>query len=809
MVAIDPASNANLLLGLVALQNEIITRPDLIAAVRQWIPARGRTLGAILLERRALSTDQLAEVESLVERALQEHGDIEPALAAVRCPRSVRIALEGIADDDLYLLLSHTCSRGDGEGTLAAGTAAPTATPPAMPTSTPLTAAAVAAPPGGLPFRIIKALKGGSLGSLVVVRDEGLERDLVIKQIRDDLADDNDALARFNREVKYTAILEHAGIVPVYRAGRDTNGHPYYAMRYIKGRELRAAIDECHQKHGPERLEAMTALLPHFVTVCRAIGYAHARKVLHRDIKPANIMLSDAGEAIVIDWSLAKSIDSGSTTDAAQATLSNRAGRDDNPTKVGQFIGTPRYMSPETAAGDLERVGPHSDVFSLGATLFHLLTGTTPAGNPSLKHFKEPRAVWSEVPRPLQAICLKAMANDPRQRYRTACALADDVERWLSGKPVDAMPERASLTSRLGGSLQRHPLRLAAVTAVVFAVAGAAGMKALDPTMVDAGDKVQASQQTPDEKDRMLELEREEHARQMAAASADTERARGDRDAAARRADAAQQNLVAATRRADEWEKKHEEAVAIINSLNTRVVAEQAELKLLRAEKQRGQRQVEALLDVARRKFQRSDELIVAAFTAYKALVRDSKSKPAQFAAALAFAQLQRQLCDMHVVLEDFDEAQSEYKDVIESLEGLEKADPKAVRQELAFARHNLAWLLVTAKREPALAVRRAKEAVDAEPRDDFRLTHAMALYRNGEPKAARDILLTAKGNLKGDDYDTCLLFLAMVDCQLPDHRPEATRWLHEAQDRLAGRPFSRELERFRREADEQVSKSK
>jgi serine/threonine protein kinase len=809
MVPIDPASNANLLLGLVALQNEIITRPELIAAVRQWVPARGRTLGAILLERRALNTDQVAIVESLVERSLQDHGDVESALAAVRCPRSVRIALEGIADDDLYLLLSHTCTRGEGEGTLAAGTAAPTATPPAMPTLTQTTAAAVVAPPAGLPFRVITTLKGGSLGSLAVVRDEGLERDIVVKQIRDDLADDNDALARFNREVKYTAILEHAGIVPVYRAGRDSNGHPYYAMRYIKGRELRAAIDECHQKQGPERLEAMTALLPHFVTVSRAIGYAHSRKVLHRDIKPANIMLSDAGEAIVIDWSLAKSIDSGSTTDAAQATLSNRRGRDDNPTKVGQFIGTPRYMSPETAAGELERVGPHSDVFSLGATLFHLLTGATPAGNPSLKHFKEPRAVWSEVPRALQAICLKAMANDPRQRYRTAYALADDVERWLSGKPVDAMPQRASPVSRLGGSLQRHPLRLAAVTALVFAVAGAVGMKALDPTAVDTGDKAQASQQTQDDKDRMLELEREEHTRQMAAAAADTERARSERDAATRRADTTQQNLVTATRRADEWEKKHDEAVTIINSLNTRVAAEQAELKLLRAEQQRGQRQVEALLDAARSKFQSSDRAIVAAFNAYKALVRDSKSRPAQFVAALAFAKLQRQLCDMHIVLEDYDQAQAEYKDVIESLEGLEKADPKAVRQELAFARHNLAWLLVTAKREPALAVQRAKDAVDAEPRDDFRLTHGMALYRNGEYMAARDMLLTAKGKLKGDDYDTCLLFLAMVDWQLPDHRRDAERWLREAQDRLAGRPTSRELERFRREAEEQVSKAK
>ena len=181
------------------------------------------------------------------------------------------------------------------------------------------------------------------------------------------------------------------------------------------------------------------------------MAYAHSRGVLHRDLKPGNVMLGKYGETLVVDWGLAKAV---GRTDATkideEGTLKPSSGSGVAATQMGSAIGTPSYMSPEQAAGQLDRVGPASDVYSLGATLYTLLTGQAPFHEDDRGQllqkvqqgdFKAPRQVTRAVPAPLEAVCLKAMARQPEDRYPTARALALDIEHWLADEPVSAWPE--------------------------------------------------------------------------------------------------------------------------------------------------------------------------------------------------------------------------------------------------------------------------------------------------------------------------------------------------------------------------------
>jgi serine/threonine protein kinase len=176
------------------------------------------------------------------------------------------------------------------------------------------------------------------------------------------------------------------------------------------------------------------------VTVCNTIAYAHSRGVIHRDLKPANIMLGKFGETLVVDWGLAKAAGKPEILEFEMGS----AFQPQSPsvlTQAGTIVGTPAYLSPEQAAGRLEEVGPASDVYSLGATLYTLLTGQPPFGAKDLGvvlekvsqgDFPPPRSVKRAVSRSLQAICLKAMALKPRDRYASPLELATAVERWLA-----------------------------------------------------------------------------------------------------------------------------------------------------------------------------------------------------------------------------------------------------------------------------------------------------------------------------------------------------------------------------------------
>ncbi|HEX8200508.1 MAG TPA: tetratricopeptide repeat protein, partial [Isosphaeraceae bacterium] len=234
------------------------------------------------------------------------------------------------------------------------------------------------------------------------------------------------------------------------------DGRPFYAMRLIRGDSLKREIQRFHAEGTPgpdpgEQALALRQLLRQFLDVCNAMEYAHSRGVLHRDLKPDNIMVGKYGETLVVDWGLAKPIDrpasgaTGSETRLVPASVHGTSG-----TQPGSALGTPAYMSPEQAAGALDRLGPASDIYSLGATLYHLLTGRAPfQGEPADRilervrrgDFPPPRRVRPGTDPALESICLKAMAPRPEGRYATARALADDLEHWLADEPVAAYRE--------------------------------------------------------------------------------------------------------------------------------------------------------------------------------------------------------------------------------------------------------------------------------------------------------------------------------------------------------------------------------
>lgn len=344
-------------------------------------------------------------------------------------------------------------------------------------------------------YRILRAHARGGLGEVYVAQDEELHREVALKEIQARHAHDETSRTRFVLEAEVTGALEHPGIVPVYGLGIYADGRPYYAMRFIQGETFQDAIDRFHGKrrqgithdqtevaeqgsHAAARGESQAStsyvstqslasgeravqfrkLLGPFISVCNAIAYAHSRGVLHRDLKPANVMLGKFGETLVVDWGLAKLLGRGERPQSGdEPVLERPSSGESSPTQVGRAIGTPQYMSPEQAAGRLHELGPASDIYSLGATLYSLLTGQMPFNAPDVRttlrrvsegQFASPRAVYRQTPRPLEAICLKAMALKPEDRYTSARQLADDVEHWLAGEPVAAYPEPWTLRAR-------------------------------------------------------------------------------------------------------------------------------------------------------------------------------------------------------------------------------------------------------------------------------------------------------------------------------------------------------------------------
>lgn len=448
----EAALDRNLVFGVLALQRNYLSRDALVAAMHGWVRTPTRALAEVLEERGHLTATQRQAIDKLVQEHLLAHrGDPGPGLASLG-PEAQEVLTE-LSQDASF------------RGLLAAEDSFASLLSDDRPRSI-------------CRYLATRLHAQGGLGLVYVAEDTELRRQVALKEMQQRFADDRESRTRFLLEAEVTARLEHPGVVPVHGLGFYPDGRPYYAMRFIQGNTLKEAVQRFHHpgeaRDLGERRLALRELLTRFAAVCKTAAYAHSRGVIHRDIKPANILLGPFGETLLVDWGLARFLDSATSsvrglTAAAEAT-------DSGTTQAGVAIGTPSYMSPEQAAGRHEEVGPASDIYSLGGTLYTLLTGEAPIEGKDVGlviwraqqgEIRPPRQVRGDVAPALEAICLKAMSRQPAQRYASALELAADVERWLADEPVRAW--REPWTDRLRRWSRRHRTAVAAAGIILVA----------------------------------------------------------------------------------------------------------------------------------------------------------------------------------------------------------------------------------------------------------------------------------------------------------------------------------------------------
>jgi WD40 repeat protein/serine/threonine protein kinase len=436
------AHNHDLLFGLLALQRGLIDQRQLVCAFEAWSADSARTLAEVLLEQGALDDSARCLVNAMVQSQFMDWDSQPEDPGASRRPGRATVVPTG--EPSLPATITHLGSpRSSGDPFDQDGPKDPVAG---------LTVFRSA----GDRFHVVRTFARGGLGEVFLAIDSELDRQVALKELRAYHAHDPASQTRFLREARITGRLEHPGIVPVYGLGRYTDGRPFYAMRFIEGETLEQAIERFHQpgvpqlEHGKQKLE-FRRLLRSLIDTCNAVAYAHSRGVVHRDLKPSNIMLGRFGETLVVDWGVAKSLGD----PAAQPAVLLRGSPTPDElslTRPGSAIGTPQYMSPEQALGDLSRVEPASDVYSLGATLYCLLVGHGPFPTGALAEvlqrvshgvFPAPRRLRKSIDPALEAICLKAMSLRPEDRYDSPLILAGEIESWLAEVSYRSEQERA------------------------------------------------------------------------------------------------------------------------------------------------------------------------------------------------------------------------------------------------------------------------------------------------------------------------------------------------------------------------------
>jgi serine/threonine protein kinase len=387
----------------------------------------------------------------------------------------------------------------------------------------------------GSHYRVLRFHARGGLGEVHVARDEGLRREVALKRLQPQHAPSPVGRRRFLWEAEVTSRLEHPGVVPVHTLGQDEAGRPFYTMRFVKGETLHEAIQRFHAAEGPgrdprERRLALRELVSRLVAVCNTVAYAHSCGILHRDVKPGNVLLGPYGETLLVDWGLAKILHGGGRP-PGEAEGEQVPPAEPGPaaaadfTQPGAVVGTPAYMSPEQAAGRWDLVGPASDVYSLGATLYLVLAGQPACQGRDVGEvldrarrgdFAPPRQRARGVPPALEAVCLRAMALRPEDRYPTALAVAADLGRWLADEPVGVWREPWPVRCRRWCGRHRVLVAAGAAAALVAVVslAVAAGfLQAAYARERSAAERAQRNEGEARGQKREAEKQRDEAAR--------------------------------------------------------------------------------------------------------------------------------------------------------------------------------------------------------------------------------------------------------------------------------------------------------
>src|SRR5881296_3698515 len=304
-------------------------------------------------------------------------------------------------------------------------------------------------------YELLEVVGRGGQGVVYRAHQKSLNRTVALKMISLGSWATEAHLKRFRREAEAAASLEHSGIVPIYEVG-ERDGSCYFSMRFVEGGQLDQVI-----KREPMSIRQAAELIS---KVARTVHYAHEHGILHRDIKPGNILLDAKGEPLLTDFGLARLVE-------AESTI----------TRTKEVMGTPSYMAPEQAVGNNAAVSNATDVYGLGAVLYQLLTGHPPfAGGTTYETIKlvldteprQPRLLNPKIDRDLSTICLKSLEKDPKRRYPSALALAEDLERWLKHEPIQA--RRTGIFARGKKWVRRNPTS-ALLVACLVALAAAAG----------------------------------------------------------------------------------------------------------------------------------------------------------------------------------------------------------------------------------------------------------------------------------------------------------------------------------------------
>lgn len=308
------------------------------------------------------------------------------------------------------------------------------------------------------PYEDLGLLGKGGMATVRRVRDPQLNRVIAMKILRPELAELPRALALFRAEAQTSAQLAHPGIVPVHEIGALRDGNAYFTMKEIEGRTLTEVIRELHGSHATEW--TLRRLVAAFRQVCDAMAYAHDRGVIHRDLKPDNIMLGAYGEVLVVDWGVAKVVD------GAEDTVTTVRATSAQTTQAGTVTGTPAYMPPEQARGQIDRIGPHSDVYALGGILYEILVGRSPRrggvrevldairAEVPLASLPEVAPSGVAIPAELRRIADRALHTEIGRRYANAGELVRAVEAWLDGsrrkqEALDQVEEARAIRPRI------------------------------------------------------------------------------------------------------------------------------------------------------------------------------------------------------------------------------------------------------------------------------------------------------------------------------------------------------------------------